>query len=300
MTEIDKTDKNLLLINYPSGGYGVYLTRLINKFVTNVVQTNDDFLFDDLGTSHSLPLVVGHIHYGVNRMLHAADSTHWANIKKQKYILIPYCPGIPDDTTDNLKNNFPNAKIIKLCYQDNTWPLVFQNCIVKAVQGTSEANVEFDVEKFGVLDDWARRENFSLLFEHHHYRIMWKEHVHDNWLNIDISELITDPQNCLEKVANFIGGSMINLRELPFRHQQFLNANPNTVQHLEILNIVKNLNIDRDLTHINQLYHQAVLNFYVQLEFNFVIPANDYANWFTNTKEIVTMLKDHGVYIDTN
>jgi hypothetical protein len=178
--------------------------------------------------------------------------------------------------------------------------LVFQNCIVKAARGTVESDVEFKAEEFGVLDDWARRENFSLLFDRHHYRITWKEHVHDNWLNIDISELITDPKNCLEKVANFIGGSIINLHELPIKHQQFLDANPNTVQHLEILNIVKNLNVDQDLTHINQLYQQAVLNFYVQLEFNFVIPANEYANWFTNTKEIVTMLKDHGVYIDSN
>jgi hypothetical protein len=300
MIELDNTSKNLLLINYPSGGYGYYLTRLINQFVTNVVQTPDAFLFDDLGTSHDLPLVVGDIHHEQNRVLHMADSMYWSDIKKQKYILVPYCPGIPNDTTDNLKSNYPNAKVIRLCYQDNTWPLVFQNCIVKAARGTTESDVDFDAKKFGVSDNWACRENFSLLFEYHHYRIMWKEHVHDNWLNIDISELITNPQNCLERVENFIDGSMIDLNQLPSKHRQFLDANPNTVQHLEILNIVKTLTVDQDLAHINQLYHQAVLNFYVQLEFNFVIPANDYANWFTNTKEIVTMLKDHGVYIDTD
>jgi hypothetical protein len=295
MIEIDKTSKNLLLINYPSGGYGFYLARLINHFVTNIVQTTDTFLFDRRGRSHSLPLVVGHIHFEQNCILSTVDDRYQSEIQKQKYVTIPYCPGILNDTTSNLKHNFPNAKIIRLCYHDNVWPLIFQNCILKAASGTLEDNVEFDCEKFGSSDDWARRENFSLLFTHHHYRTMWKDH--DKCLNIDIFELLTATQDCLHQVANFIGGSIINLDDLPNRHQQFLNANPNTVCHLEILDIVKNLNINRDLTHINQLYHQAVLNFYLQLKFNFIIPSNDYADWFTNTKEIVTMLNDHGVDI---
>ena len=316
MTEINQASKNLLLINYPSGGYGFYLARLINRFVTNVVQTDDRFLFDRLGTSHSLPLVVGtnvsqtddcflFDHLGTSHSLSPVvghvqfckpvDDMYQLEIQKQKYVTIPYCPGIPNDNLHNLKNNFPNAKIIRLCYQDNVWPLVFQNCILKAASGTLEDNVEFNYEKFGSSDDWARRENFSLLFEHHHYRTMWK--AHDKCLNIDIFELLTATQDCLQQVANFIGGSTINLDDLSLKHQQFLKANPNTIQHLEIFDIVNNLHVDRDLTHINQLYHQSVLNFYVQLKFNFVIPSNDYANWFTNTKEIVTMLNDHGVEI---
>ena len=295
MKEIDKTSKNLLLISYPSGGYGFYLARLINCFVTNIVQTPDSFSFDHLGTSHSLPLVAGDIHHERNKSLISSDTKYHSDIDQQKYILIPYCPGINNDNPNNMINIFPNAKFIRLCYNDDTWPLVFQNCIVKAAIETVEDGIEFNVERFGSSDAWARRENFSLLFEEHHYRGTWKEH--DKCLNINILRLLTDPQFCLQQVASFINGTVTKLDELPIKHQQFLDANPNTVQHLEILNIIKNLNFDQDLTHIDQLYHQAVLNFYIQLKFNFVVPSNDYANWFTNTKEIVTMLSNNGVEV---
>ena len=290
----------MLLIQYPSGGYGFYLARLINSFVTNIVSVDDSFSFDHLGTSHSLPLVAGDIHHEQQRTLHSTDEKYQSGIDQQKYILIPYCPGIPNDTTDNIKNNFPNAKILRLCYQDNTWPLVFQNCIIKAAVGTLENDVEFDHNKFGSSEDWARRENFSLMFAQHHYRNIWKAHKHEQFLNIDIFELLANPQQCLEQVAGFIGGTTTQLDSLPARHQEFLNANPNTVRHFEILRTVESLKIEKDLTGIDHLYQQAVMNFYIQSKFNFVIPSNDYANWFTNTKEIVTMLMDHGAYIDTD
>ena len=298
MIPLNKTDKNLLLIDYPSGGYGFYLARLINSFVTNVVRTPDLFLFDHLGTSHALPLVAGEIHAEQNRTLRGVDIEYKKAIDQQKYIIIPYCPGIQNDSTDDLKKNFTHAKIIRLCYNDDTWPLVFQNCIVKAGTGTLEDNVEFDSKKFGSAENWARRENFSLICEHHYYRNMWKEYQHEKFLNIDIFKLLTNPRQCLVQIADFIKGTVIESSLLPVRHQQFFDANPNTLMHLEILHIVDSIGIEQDLTHISHLYHQAVLNFYIQLKYNFVIPANDYANWFTNTKEIVTMLKNHGIYVD--
>lgn len=300
MIELDKDSKNLLLIDYPSGGYGYYFTRLINGFVTNVVKTADLFQFDHLGTSHWLPLVAGDIHFEHNRILYIIDSKYQLDIAQQKYILIPYCTGIQNDTTENIKSNFPNAKIIRLCYKDNTWPLIFQNCIVKASMGSIDTDIEFDDKKFGSSEDWARRENFNLIFEHHQYRNMWKEHDHDRFLNIDIFELLINPVRCLQQVADFISGTILAVDMIPIRHQQFLDANPNTTTHLEILRIVDSLNIEQNLMHIEHLYHQAVMNFYIQTKFNFVIPANGYANWFTNTKEIVTMLENYGVNIDSN
>lgn len=295
MITLNKTDKNLLLIDYPSGGYGFYLARLINSFVTNVVHTPDSFLFDHLGTSHGLPLVAGEINTAQNRNLRSVDIKYKTAIDQQKYVVIPYCPGIQDDTTDVLKNNFSNAKIIRLYYYDNTWPLVFENCITKATAKTLEDAVEFDPKKFGSSEDWARRENYSLLCEHHHYRNMWKEYDHERFLNIDIFNLLSDPYQCLIQIADFIQGSVAQSNFLLAGHQQFLTANPAVAVHLEILRMVNSLYIEQDLTHISHLYHQAVLNFYVQSKYKVVIPANDYANWFTNTKEIVQMLHYQGV-----
>ena len=300
MIKINKTDTNLLLIHYPSGGYGYYLARLINSFVTNVVKTADNFLFDDLGTSHSLPLVAGNIHFGQNIDSMYADPMYRNDIDQNKYIVVPHCPGIGNDSTLGFIHSFQNAKIIHLCYKDNTWPLVFQNCIVKARQGNVETDVDFDKNLFGSDDNWARRENFVLTFINHYYRKMWKECWHDRVLNIDISDLLTTPDRVLAQISDFINGTLTQIDLLPAGHQQFLNTNPNTVTHLEILKIVDCLETEQDLQHIKQLYHQALVNFYLQLKFDFVVPANDYSEWFTNTNEIVEMLNKHGVSIDSN
>ena len=52
-----------------------------------------------------------------------------------------------------------------------------------------------------------------------------------------------------------------------------------------------------DLTHITDIWSQAVIYYYIWLKYNVEVPHNDYANWFTNTKEIVTMLRDNGVEV---
>jgi hypothetical protein len=126
---------------------------------------------------------------------------------------------------------------------------------------------------------------------------MWKAYNHERFLNIDIFELLVNPEQCLKHIASFINGSTEQLDTLPTRHQQFLAANPNTIRHLEILNLIENLQTDTDLQYLNQLYQQAVLNFYIQLKFNFVIPTNDYSDWFTNTSDIVKMIETHGVKV---
>lgn len=297
MIELDKSKKHLLLINYPSGGYGHYLTRLINRFITNVVKTPDDFLFDSVGTSHQLSLVAGCIHFDQNKNLISISDHYQPDIAQQKYILIPYCTGIQSDDVTMLTNTFTNAKIIRLYYKDDTWPLVFQNCIIKAALKTLETTVEFNDVAFGSSDDWAKRENYFLLLKNHHYRHMWNECRLPQFLNINIVNLLIDPENCLRSIANFIDGTIVDLDLLPARHQQFLDSNLNTVRHLEILDIVKNLRHNQNLRHIDHLYQQAVLNFYLQLRYNFEVPPNDYSDWFTNTTDIVKMLDDHNITI---
>jgi hypothetical protein len=297
MINLDKSKKNLLLINYPSGGYGFYLTRLINTFITNVVKTPDDFLFDSVGTSHPLPLVAGSIYFDQNQTLISVSDQYQFDIARQKYVLIPYCTGIQSDDVTALINTFTNAKIIRLYYNDDTWPLVFQNCIIKAALETLETAVEFNSVAFGSSDDWAKRENFFLLLKNHHYRHMWNQCDLPQFLNIDIVSLLTDPETCLRSIANFIDGTIVDLDLLPVRHQQFLDSNLNTVGHLKILDIVKNIKLDQNLNHIDHLYQQAVLNFYLQLRYNFEVPPNDYSDWFTNTADIVKMLEDHNIAI---
>jgi hypothetical protein len=264
MINTDQHIQNLLLIQYPSGGYGYYLARLINSFVTMVVKTDDPFVFDHLGTSHSLPLIAGDIHHEKPWTITAVNKEYQPDNDQQKYIVVPYCPGIENSTVDNLQKNFSKSKVVRLYFDDTTWPLVFQNCIVKAKRGKLEDDVEFNKDAFGSDQNWARRENFILLLENHHFRNLWRLYQHPNFLNINILSLLTNPEQCVTQVANFIGGATTQLDLLPMRHKQFLAANPNTVQYLEMLDIVNALDCPRSLTYIDQLYHQAVLNFFIQ------------------------------------
>jgi hypothetical protein len=62
---------------------------------------------------------------------------------------------------------------------------------------------------------------------------------------------------------------------------------------------VKN-NVSFDLEHIIDVWNQAVIYYYIWLEFGIEVPHNNYSNWFANTQEIVIMLNKHGVLVDTN
>jgi hypothetical protein len=63
-----------------------------------------------------------------------------------------------------------------------------------------------------------------------------------------------------------------------------------------VLNYVK-MQWSSDLTHVTDIWTQAVVYYYIWLEFGIEVPHNDYADWFTNTNDIVIMLDKHGVKI---
>lgn len=294
-------NNNLLLIYYPSGGYGFYLARLINRYVRNIVQVDDKFEFDSLGTSHLLPLVYGRIHWNQNRNdleLSSAAPMYHNSILQGDYVLIPSCPGINDDAIADTMDYYPNSKFIRLWYDDNTWPLVFYNSIVKAMRGDIDKDVCFDDKRFGSSDDWARRENYSLLLKDHYLRQEWKPRIDDRVHNVNIYSLLVDPLQCLIKIANFLGSSINNdCRDLDKKHGLFFQCNPGTTLHFKILDVVNRLNENQNLSWVKDLYWQAVVNFYIERKYDVIIPCNTYSNWFASTAEIVTMLENQGTKV---
>lgn len=288
---IDRSSSNLLLIQYPPGGFGFYIARLINSFVTNVVQTPDQFEFDRVGSSHLLPLVAGDIEYQRSRDLYDPDPQYWPAIQAGQFVVIPHCPGMADDSLNRALTTFPRARILRVVYHDSAWPLVFQNCIIKAKLGTLENDVAFDHERYGSDADWAVRENYTLVLQGHDFRHLWKPYQAHNVYNLDVYTLLTNPAAALEFIAEIVGGQVHDIQDLPQRHQQFLSLNQNTADHLEIYSLATTLPPAIDLTHITDIYQQAVFNFYVQTEFKIEIPVNDYANWFQNTDQVRDLVR---------
>ena len=291
---------NVIFIHYPSGGYGFYLTRLINRYISGIVRVDDTFEFDSLGTSHSLPLVYGHVHWNKNRGFdpNSYDPRYHDSIVSGNNVLVPYCPGINDDRISETLEFFPQSRLIRLWYDDKTWPLVFFNTIVKALEGSVNKDVFFDPTRFGSSSDWARRENFSLLFENHPLRMAWKAKTHDRVHNINILSLLTDTENSLQDIAAFLGQSLqANHMDMQSKHQKFLQHNSMTVLHLEILTLLDDLRPNRALHWVPDLFWQAVINFYIKQRFGFEVPCNTYSDWFDNTEQIVIMLKKQGIEI---
>lgn len=282
---------NILLIDYPSGGYGFYLTRLINRYCSNIVRTEDTFEFDDLGTSHSVPLVYGDIHHNHNQILSRdrADPRYHQSINRGNIILVPYCPGITTDRIQDTLETYSKARLVRLWYDDRTWPLVFYNAINKALRGDVEVDIEFDPEKFGSSDSWARRENFMLLFKTHRLRNQWKPVTHPRIININILDLLINTEKCLCDIGGFLKIS-VACHDLDVKHRNFLKHNPAIGVHLSILHTLDRLQDTQDLSHIDQLYWQAVFNFYLETTNNISIPVNDFPDWFENTAQINKML----------
>jgi len=292
---------NLCFIHYPSGGYGFYLTRLINRYVSGIVKVNDNFTFDRLGTSHSLPLVYGDLHHNKIKDfdISTADINYHSFIQQGNISLIPCCPGINSDLIHNTLIQYPNSLFLRLWYDDRTWPLVFYNAIYKAMRGNIDKDIEFNENLFGSCSDWARRENFSLICKDHNLRNQWKAIDHPRVHNINILSLLSNPTDCIKDIANFLNLST-DLFDIDQKHQLFLNSNPGTVTHLKMLDLVDNLIIDQPLSWIKELFWQGVFNFYVEKKYQITIPVNNYSNWFTSTKNVVKMLKEQGVIIDTH
>lgn len=289
-----------IFIHYPSGGYGFYLTRLINRYVSGIVRVDDTFEFDSRGTSHSLPLVYGHVHFNQNGDFDpdSYDPRYHDSILSGNHVLVPYCPGINDDRISDTLEFFPQSRLIRLWYDDRTWPLVFFNAIVKALGGSVDKDVFFDPSLFGSSADWARRENFSLLFENHPLRMAWKDKTHDRVHNINILCLLTDPANSLQDIATFLGQSLeADHLDIQVDHRKFLQHNTMTVLHLEILTLLDDLRVNRALDWVPDIFWQAVINFYIKQRFGVEVPCNTYSDWFDHTEQIVIMLKKQGIEI---
>ena len=287
---IDRSRENLLVIQYPPGGFGFYIARLINSFVTNVVRTADQFEFDKVGSSHLLPLVAGDIEYQRNRDLYDPDPQYWPAIQDGQFVVIPHCPGMADDSLHRVLDTFPNAAILRVVYHDSAWPLVFQNCIIKAKLGSLAQDVAFASTTYGSSDAWAVRENYTLVLQGHDFRNIWKPIDHHRVHNLDVYQLLTDPVCALTTIAKVVVGEVYGLETLPQRHQQFLTLNQNTTDHLEIYRTATTLPRACDLGHIQDLYQQAVFNFYVQSTYDIEIPVNDYSDWFINTDQVLSLL----------
>jgi hypothetical protein len=265
---------------YPSGGFGHFINAIITLYGSNFVRPKNSLDFSRNGNSHSLDLVAP-------KYLHECwpGGIEFDNSKNYSVLIDN---GINDESI-KFKSVLPDAEIIKICYSDYSWPIVARTSIEKAMNSNLDAALPND--GWDTNEDWSRREKYFLYLRDHDQRFKWKD---DTWgqYSINIDQMCN--YNKLFESLNAI----VPIKNFKSTWEQWRSANDVYISSVEtsvqIINCIKN-KTSQDLSHITDLWTQAVLYFFIYLEFEFEVPHNDYSDWFTNTTDIVKMLDKHGV-----
>lgn len=272
-------NKNIYCVWYPSGGFGHFINTVLTQYGTDFVRpVNTGYQFSATGNSHINELVAPKF------LFNPVDyKFNFEKTTKQYSVLIDN--GINDESK-NFINTFPNAKVIKVCYSTVTWPVVASTAIHKAME--SDFDSELSVDKLGWAEsnDWAQREKYFLFLAGHHHRMMWKPEI--DYHNLLIDDLLDYNLFCT-KLNNF-GIELTDFSELwdswHNHNQKYISP---VVFAKKVIDAIDQ-NQSMDLSHCQDLWTQAVVNYFIWDKFKYTVPANDFANWFINTNQIIALL----------
>lgn len=274
-------DSTVILISYPSGGFGNFLYHALTEYSSNTIKVpNTEFGFNAVGNSHQTKKYT-------NIYSHDPTTYELIILDYTKKTLVLCDNGINNDSYDAVRKIFPTAQIIRATVNEAVRPIVYQTCTVKASQ-TSVLADTIDTVKAGWIDhetDYAVRENFTLLY--HNWMFKWEPI--DGVINLNLEHLITNPVRTLTNLISNIGGNVINNASLVELCHQWTNANSVYFEvYFNWIKIEQALNSGRHiaLTDITSLHDQGYLNYCIEQKFNITIPVYDYRNWFTNTNDI--------------
>ena len=269
---------------YPSGGFGHFINAVLTLHGENFARPKkQQYTFSSSGNSHQLELAAPKFFKNSSNYSFNFDST------LNYSVLIDN--GINDESTLFVKY-FPTACVVKICYTDHTWAIVACTMIEKAMGVIISQEVSAGTE-WPNTDDWAIREKYFLFLRDNPLRQAWRVNSEYKYLKIDHLLSYNDfceQLNSLSIVTNDFKTLWNNWK---ISNQKYIK--PIEVAQQIIVDI-KN-KIYSDLSHIIDIWTQAVVYYYIWLEYNFEVPHNDYSKWFTNSKQIVTMLNKHGVKV---
>lgn len=262
---------------YPSGGFGHFISGLITIKGHGFARPKKSLVIDEVGTSHDLDLVMPKYREGRSYLIPDLDpALHYT-------VLIDN--GINDESKNFLKV-FKNATIIKICYDDYTWPIIAYTCIAKAMADTLEHQILDDLSGWDGRADWSKREKFFLFLRDHPLRHAWRPDI--DFPSIDINDI--KDYGSLKNRLTAVGIALDEFDRLwkEWRSSNRLYLSPiDTAQ--EILELVKT-KTPADLSHITDIWTQAVVYYYLWLIYQKEVPHNDYAGFFSDTQEIIQWL----------
>jgi hypothetical protein len=281
----DTADSNIILISYPSGGFGNFLYHALTEFANNTVKViNDKFEFSNDGNSHNTKKYTAVYYHDPE----SYSSCIYQDSDNRRIVVL--CDnGINNDSYAKINRVFPNAAIVRAVITDAVRPVIYKTAVIKAMSSDliTENQDRVNANWTDSDEDYAVRENFTLLY--HNWPFNWQPSTQTNVINVDLDKLIINPTNTITELINQLGMSVINLDGLIKFCCSWLSANQT---YFDIF--FKWKNIERaldysdsiDLSDITELHDQGYINYGVEHKYGITIPVYTYRDWFKNTEEL--------------
>lgn len=262
---------------YPSGGFGHYINSVLSLYGNNFVRPKHKHSFGSTGDSHYLDLVLPK--YFQNTWKHDLS---YIDPSKNYSMLIDN--GINDES-EVFIDCISAGKVIKICYSDQLWPVVAKTQIIKASRDTLDNQLKVD-HRWPERKPWSIREKYFLYLRDHELRHAWRPSEKYDSLDLQVLLDYEDLYRTLSTLGilcDHFGDFHASMLE---KNHQFFSG---IIYSRQIIKALKD-NRSMDIGHITSLWDQAVINYFIYLEFDFEIPANTYADWFTNTEEMLRLI----------
>jgi len=259
---------------YPSGGFGHFVNAVLTLHGENFVRPKKQLVFSRNGNSHSLDLVTP-------KYLHG----HWTKemefqIDKNYCVLIDN--GINNES-EQFKLVFPDSTVIKICYTDHSWPVVAYAMINKAMNST--LNEQLPLDHWNTTQSWTLREKYFLFLRDHDLRHAWRPNNHNA---IHIEDLYDNYNKFLTTLDSFAKIEWCENLWSKWRTVNSKYIDPVTTAQSVLDHVTKKS--FADLTHITDIWTQAVIYYYIWLHFGIEVPHNNFAGFFSNTKQIAELV----------
>lgn len=263
---------------YPSGGFGHFVNSILTLHGENFARPHGQKInFGQDGNAHQLTLMAP-------KYFHDPETYHF-NFDQDINYSVLIDNGIHNQG-ERFKTFFPNAKIVKICYLDSSWPIIARTIIHKVLQTTVEEELTPDKDLWPSDQNWAQREKYFLYLRDHWLQPLWRPDALPipDQINLLIEDLL-DSAQLREKLTSF----GIKLDDFDHLWQEWRDVNRIYIDPVlvaqGIVNDIKN-NKNTTLDHVTDLWTQAVVYYFLWIEFGKEVPHNDFADFFSNTDQI--------------
>jgi hypothetical protein len=277
----------MILISYPSGGFGNFLYHCLTEFSSNTYKPgNDSFSFDLMGRSHDTKKYIPTYFLDPDNYQFTLPET---NLE----CLVLCDNGITNDSYDKINKTFPEASIVRVVIDDAVRPVIYKTCVFKAKNSDTitETKDQVVANWSDAEEDYAVRENFTLLY--HNWPFKWQ--ADKQCINVSLEELITDPVKTIESLISTLHGKIVDKDRLLNNCKEWQCVNEKYFKiYWDWTRIAESLgsNFDIDISDITELHDQGYINYCIEKNYNRIIPVYDYRNWFKNTKDIREFLNE--------